>query len=73
MTLKLDMYSKLDTLESLKKFLGISNISNVFMTSMSDFYVIFQFLATASIIKCVETLHFRIKYRKIPNVRPPRI
>ena len=60
MDLKLDTYNHLDTLELLKKILGIPDI---FMTSsMSDFYVILQFLATASVIKCVETLEFHIEY-----------
>ena len=63
MDIKLDMYNDLDMLESLKKFLGISHIFDVFMTSsMSDFYVILQFLASLSVIYCVETLDFRIKY-----------
>ena len=61
MDLKLDTYNHLDTLELLKKFLGIPDI---FMTSsMSDFYVILQFLATASVIKFVIlTLDFHIEY-----------
>ena len=62
MDLKLDMYNHLDTLESLKKFCGISDIFEKFMMSqMSDFYVILQFLATASVIKGVETLDFLIE------------
>ena len=57
--LKLDMCNYLWTSESLKKFRGISDIFDVFMTSlMSDFYVNLQFLATASVIKCVETFEF---------------
>ena len=31
-------------------------------SSMSDFYVILQFLATASVIMWVETLDFHIEY-----------
>ena len=63
MDLKLDMYNHLVTLESFKKFRGISNIFDVFMTSsMLDFYVILQFLATASVMKFVETLDFHTKY-----------
>ena len=59
----LDMYNYLDTLELVRKFWGISNIFDVFMTSlMSDFLVILQFLATASVIKFVETLDFHIEY-----------
>ena len=47
--LKLDMYNPLDTLESFKEFLGISDIFDVFMTPlMSDFFVILQCFATAS-------------------------
>ena len=57
------MYTHLDTLESLKKFWGISDTFDVFMTSlMSGIFDIVQFLATASAIKCVETLDFRIEY-----------
>ena len=63
MDLKLCMHNYLDTLESLKKFLGISDIFDGFMTSsMSDFFVILQFFATGSVIKCVETLDFHIEY-----------
>ena len=63
MDLKLGMYDYLDTLKSFKKFWDISNIFDVFMTSsMSDFFVILQFLATESVIKFVETLDFHIKY-----------
>ena len=63
MVFKLDMYKYLDTLKLLKKFRGISDILDVFMTPpMSDLYVILQFLATASVIKCVETLNYRIVY-----------
>ena len=52
-----------DKVESLKKFWGISDISDVFMTlSMSDFYVILPFFATASVKKIVETLDFHIRY-----------
>ena len=50
------MPNHVDTLKSLKKCQGISDIFNVFMTSMSDFHVILQFFATASVIKLVETL-----------------
>ena len=57
------MYTHLDKFESLKKFWGISDIFDLFMTSsMWDFYVILQFLATASDIKCVETHDFYIEY-----------
>ena len=57
MDLKLGMYNHLEPLESLKMFWGISNIFEVFMTSsMSDFYITFQFLATARVIKCVDVL-----------------
>ena len=60
---KLCMYNYLDMLKSLKKFLGISDIFEGFMaSSMSDFFVIFQFFATGSVIKCVETLDFHIEY-----------
>ena len=63
MDLKIDMYNLLDTLESFEKFGGISEIIDVFMTSsMSDFFVILQFLATASDIKFVETFDFHIEY-----------
>ena len=63
MDFKLDMHNSLDTLESFKKFGGISDIFDVFMTSsMSDFFVILQFLATASVMKFVETLDFHIEY-----------
>ena len=49
MDLKLDMYNPLDTLESFKKFLGISDIFDVFKSSlMSHFFVILQCFATAS-------------------------
>ena len=41
----------------------VSDIFDGFMTSsMSDFFVILQFLATGSVIKCVETLDFHIEY-----------
>ena len=57
------MYNYLDTLELFKKFRGISDILGVFMTSsMSDLYVILQFLATSSVMKCVESLDFCIVY-----------
>ena len=63
MDLKLDMQNHLDKLKLLKKFRGISDIFDVFMTSsMSDVFVIFQFLATASVLKFVETLDFHIEY-----------
>ena len=63
MDLKLGMYNHVDMSESFKKFWGISNIFDVFMTSsMSDFFVILQFLATASVVKFVETLDFHIEY-----------
>ena len=63
MDLKLDIYNPLDTLESVEKFWGISDIFDVFITSsMSDFLVILQFLATASVIEFVETLDFHIEY-----------
>ena len=53
--MKLDIYNHLDTLELFKKFWGISDIFGGFMTSsMSDFFVILQFFATGSVIKCVE-------------------
>ena len=60
---KLCIYNYLDTIESWKKFWGLSNICDVFMTwSMSDFYVILQILATVSVLKCVETLDFHMEY-----------
>ena len=63
MDLKLDMYNHLDTLESLKKFSGISDIFNVFIiSSISNLYVILHFLATTSVIKCLETFDFHIEY-----------
>ena len=63
MNLKFDTYNHLDTMKSSQKFRGIFNIFDVFMTSsMSDVYVILQFLATASVIKCVETLDFHVQY-----------
>ena len=63
MDLKLDMHSHLDMFESLKKILGISDIFDVFVTSsMLDFFIILQFLATARVIKFVETLDFHIEY-----------
>ena len=63
MDLKLCMHNYLDTFELLKKFLGISDIFDVLMTSsMSDFFVILQFFATSSVIKFVETLDFHIEY-----------
>ena len=63
MVFKLGMYNPLDTLESFKKFRGISDIFDVFMrSSMSNFFVILQFLATVSVIKSVETLDFHIEY-----------
>ena len=69
MDLKLDMYNPIDTLISFKKFWGISKALDVFMTSsMSDFFVILQFLATASVTKFVETLdlnEFDINFDKI--------
>ena len=56
-----DMYNHLDTLESLQQFWGISDTFDVFMTSsMSDLYVILQFFAKASVIKCVETHDFQM-------------
>ena len=63
MDLKFDMHNVLDTLQSFKKFCGIPDIFDVLMTSsMSDFFVILQFLATASVIKFIETLDFHIEY-----------
>ena len=63
MDLKLDMRNHLDTLESPKKFSGIPDIFDVFMTlSMSDVFVILQFLATTSVMKFVETFDFQIEY-----------
>ena len=63
MDLKPDMYNHLDTLESFKKFRGIFDVFDAFMTSsMSDFFVILQFLTTASGIKFVETFDFQIEY-----------
>ena len=63
MDLKLDIYNYLDTFESLKRFSGISDIFDVFITSsMPNFVVILQYLATESVIKCVETLDFHIEY-----------
>ena len=62
MDMKLDMHNHLEALESLKKFSDISHIFDVFMTySMSAFYIILQFLATASVIKCVETFDSHIE------------
>ena len=53
------MYTHLDTLEALKRFRGIFNMFDVSITSsMSAFYVIMQFLATASLKKNVKTLDF---------------
>ena len=63
MDLKLGMFNHLDILEPFKKFWGISDIFDVFMTSlMLDFFVILQFVATASVIKFVETLDSYIEY-----------
>ena len=59
MDFKLDMHNSLDTLESFKKFGGISDIFGVFMTS---FFVIYHFFATATVMKFVETLDFHIEY-----------
>ena len=57
------MYNLLVTLESLKKVWGLSDIFTVFVTSsVSDFYVILQYLANASVMKFVETLDFHIEY-----------
>ena len=57
------MDTHLDTSEFLRKFLGIFIICDVFMTSsMSNFYVILQFLATTSVKKNVETLVFHLEY-----------
>ena len=54
MDLKLCMYNYLDTFIS-KKFQGISDIFDIFKTSsMSDSYIILQFLAMASVIKSVD-------------------
>ena len=62
MDFKLDMQNHLDKLKLVKKFWGISDIFDVFMTSsMSDVFVILQFLATASVLKFVETLDFHIE------------
>ena len=62
MDLKFDMHNVLDTLQSFKKFWGIPDIFDVLMTSsMSDFFIL-QFLATASVIKFIETLDFHIEY-----------
>ena len=59
----LKLYNHLDTLESLKKFRGISDIFDIFMTSsMSNSLVILQFLATGRVIKCVEISDFHIEY-----------
>ena len=60
MVLKLDMHNHLDTLESLKKSRDIFDVSTT--SSISDFYVISQFMATTSVINCVGTLDFHIKY-----------
>ena len=66
MDLKLNIYNPLDKLELFKKFGGISDIFDVFMTSSMDFsldvFVVMQFLATASVMKFVETLDFHIEY-----------
>ena len=57
------MYTHLDTLEALKRFRGIFNMFDVSITSlMSAFYVILQFLATASLKKNVEALDFHLEY-----------
>ena len=63
MDFKLDMYNPLDTLESFKKgfeayptFLRIYDVINV------GFFVILQFLDTASVKKFAETLDFHIEY-----------
>ena len=61
MDLKLDMYNHKDTLQSSKELEGISDIFDVFTTLlMSGLYVISQFLATATVIRCMET---RFSYR----------
>ena len=63
MDFKLCMYNHLDTLKLFKKFWGIFEIFDVFMTSsISDFYVILQFFAATSVMKFVETLDFYIEY-----------
>ena len=63
MDITLSIYNHLDTLQTLIKFWDISDILDVSMTSsMLDFFVILQVLATASVIKCVETLDFHIEY-----------
>ena len=49
--------------EITQKFLRHIRHFDGFMTSsMSDFFVILQFFATGSVIKCVETLDFHIEY-----------
>ena len=56
MDLKIDMYNHIDTIKLFKKFWGISDIFDVFMTSlMSDLFVVLQFLATPSVINFIET------------------
>ena len=57
------MYTHLDTLEALKRFRGIFNMFDVSITSsMSAFYVILQFLATASLKKNIEAFDFHLEY-----------
>ena len=63
MDLKLCMYNHLDTLESIKKLRGISDIFDAFMTSLvSDFSVLLQSFLTASVLKCVGTFDFHKEY-----------
>ena len=61
MDLKLDMDNDLDTVESLKKFRGISYIFYVFMTSINVRFL--RHFAVFGYNKCpVETLDFHIEY-----------
>ena len=62
MDLKLDMYNPLDTLKLSKVLTHIQHFQRIYDSSMSDFFVILQFLATASVIKFVETLDFHKEY-----------
>ena len=67
-TLQNDIKSDIDDVKirqncwiCLKTFEAYS--TDFFMTSsMSDFYIILQVLATTSVIECVETLNLHIEY-----------
>ena len=74
MNLKLAMYHDRGTFESFKKFCGISDIDDVSMTpSMSDFYVVLPYFATASVIKVIETFDFHIGYMIVCTTLPSRM